>query len=82
MGDTTGVDEDDWGGHGNKRLDNWAYKRLMNLIDYKARGRGIELKMFDERGTSSSCSVCEPWMMPVVLNVGLEVRPLWGCRTR
>ncbi|EMA20959.1 transposase, IS605 OrfB family protein [Haloarcula marismortui ATCC 33799] len=58
VGDPSGVDEDDWGRHGNKRLDNWAYKRLMNLIDYKARERGIEVEMPDERGTSSSCSVC------------------------
>ena len=58
VGDPSGVNEDDWGRHGNKRLDNWAYKRLMNLIDYKARERGIEVEMPDERGTSSSCSVC------------------------
>ena len=58
VGDPSGVNKDDWGRHGNKRLDNWAYKRLMNLIDYKARERGIEVEMPDERGTSSSCSVC------------------------
>ena len=58
VGDPSGVDEDNWGRHGNKRLDNWAYKRVMNLIDYKARERGIEVEMPDERGTSSSCSIC------------------------
>ena len=58
VGDPSGVDDSDWGRHGNKRLDNWAYKRLMNLLDYKARERGIEVEMPDERGTSSSCSVC------------------------
>ena len=58
VGDPSGVDDDDWGRHGNKRLDNWAYKRLMNLLDYKARERGIEVEMPDEHGTSSSCSVC------------------------
>ena len=58
VGDPSGVDEDDWGRHGNKRLDNWAYKRVMNLLDYKARERGIEVELPDERGTSSSCSVC------------------------
>jgi len=36
VGDLSGVDEDDWGRQGNKRLANWAYKRLMNLLDYKA----------------------------------------------
>ena len=58
VGDPSGVDEEEWGRHGNKRLDNWAYKRLINLIDYKARERGIEVEIPDERGTSSSCSVC------------------------
>jgi len=58
VGDPSGADEENWGRHGNKRLDNWAYKRLMNLIDYKARERGIEVEMPDERGTSSRCSVC------------------------
>jgi len=58
VGDPSGVDDSDWGRHGNKRLDNWAYKRLMNLLDYKAREQGIEVEMPDERGTSSSCSVC------------------------
>jgi transposase len=38
-GDPSGIDEDDWGRHKNKRLDNWAYKRVMNLVDYKARER-------------------------------------------
>ncbi|WP_302082874.1 zinc ribbon domain-containing protein [Salinibaculum rarum] len=58
VGDPSGVHEDDWGRHGNKRLDNWAYKRVMNLIEFKARERGIEVEMPDERGTSSACSVC------------------------
>ena len=58
VGNPSGVGEKDWGRHGNKRLDNWAYKRLMNLLDYKARERGIEVEMPDERGTSSRCSVC------------------------
>ena len=58
IGDHSGVDESDWGHHGNKRLDNWAYKRTMNLLDYKSRERGIEVEQRDERGTSSQCSVC------------------------
>jgi transposase, IS605 OrfB family, central region len=58
IGDPSGVDEAEWGRHGNKRLDNWAYKRTMDLLDYKARDRGIEMERRDERGTSSTCSVC------------------------
>nr|WP_309484882.1 IS200/IS605 family accessory protein TnpB-related protein [Halorhabdus salina] len=51
-GDLEGVNEQDWGRHGNKRLGNWPYKRLTNLSDYKARERGIEVEVRDERGTS------------------------------
>ena len=58
LGDPSGVDESDWGRHGNKRLDNWASKQTMNLLDYKSRERGIEVEQRDERGTSSQCSVC------------------------
>ncbi len=58
IGDLEGVNEQDWGRHGNKRLDNWPYKRLTSLIDYKARERGIEVEVRDERGTSSECSQC------------------------
>jgi putative transposase len=58
IGDPSGVDDDDWGRHGNKRPDNWAYKRTMNLLDYKAREQGIEVERRDERGTSSQCSAC------------------------
>lgn len=58
IGDLAGVNEQDWGRHGNKRLDTWPYKRLTTLIDYKARERGIEVEVRDERGTSSKCSVC------------------------
>ncbi len=49
VGDPSGVDESDWGRHGNKCLDNWAHKRVMNLIDHKARERGIEVEMPDSR---------------------------------
>ena len=31
---------------------------VMNLVDYKTRERGTGVEMPDERGTSSSCSVC------------------------
>lgn len=58
IGDPSGVDESDWGRHANKRLDNWASERTMNLPDYKAREQGIEGEKRDERGTSSQCSVC------------------------
>ncbi len=56
IGDPSGGDESDWGRHGNNRLDDWADKRTMNLLEYKAREQGIEVERRDERGTSSQCS--------------------------
>jgi|APHM01.1.fsa_nt_gi transposase, IS605 OrfB family, central region len=58
IGDPSGVEDDDWGRHGNKRLQNWAFSKLAGLIEYKCRERGIEVELVDERGTSSSCSRC------------------------
>ncbi|WP_302082895.1 RNA-guided endonuclease InsQ/TnpB family protein [Salinibaculum rarum] len=58
VGNPSGSDEQDWGRYGNKPSNDWAYERLMNLLDYKARERGIEVEMPDEHGTSSKCSVC------------------------
>ena len=69
VGDPSGVDDDDWGRHGNKRLDNWAYKRLMNLLDYKARERGIEVEMPDERGNRRRVACAGMKTEIVVLNV-------------
>jgi putative transposase len=58
IGDPSGVEESDWGRHGNKMLHNWGFRKLSDLIEYKCRERGIEAERQDERGTSSKCSRC------------------------
>lgn len=58
IGDPSGIEESDWGRHGNKMLHNWGFRKLSDLIEYKCRERGIEVETQDERGTSSTCSCC------------------------
>jgi putative transposase len=58
IGDPSGVEEDDWGRHGNKRLHNWGFSKLADMIEYKCLERGIQVERPDERGTSSTCSNC------------------------
>lgn len=58
IGDPSGVEEQDWGRHGNKRLKNWGFSRVADLIEYKCLERGIEVERPSERGTSSKCSNC------------------------
>jgi putative transposase len=58
IGDPSGVEEDDWGRHGNKQLHNWGFSALADMIEYKCLERGIQVERPDERGTSSKCSNC------------------------
>jgi putative transposase len=58
IGDPSGVEEDDWGRHGNKKLHNWGFSVLADMIEYKCLERGIQVERPDERGTSSTCSNC------------------------
>ena len=58
IGDPSGVEEEDWGRHGNKMLHNWGYGKLGDMLEYKCLERGVEVERPDERGTSSKCSNC------------------------
>ena len=58
IGDPSGVEEQDWGRHGNKMLHNWGYSTTADMIESKLLERGIEVERPDERGTSSKCSKC------------------------
>ena len=53
-------DEVEWGRHGNKRLHDWPFDRLLDLLEYKAEERGIELERVDEARlkTSKTCCCC------------------------
>jgi len=59
VGDLTDIRKDaNWGRHGNKRIHGWEFARFTDLLDYKARERGVELENVSERDTSKTCSVC------------------------
>jgi putative transposase len=37
-------DDEDWGRHGNKRLQDWAFTTLLDSIEYKPEERGIDME--------------------------------------
>lgn len=43
----------------NKLLADWSYYQLQEMIEYKARKVGIEVKKVDPYHTSQTCSVCK-----------------------
>jgi putative transposase len=64
IGKLAGVREDetgeskDWGRHGNLDLHGWAFDRFSNILEYKAKVKGIEVVEVSERDTSKTCCVC------------------------
>ncbi|WP_096391731.1 RNA-guided endonuclease InsQ/TnpB family protein [Halopenitus persicus] len=64
VGKLAGVREDEngesknWGRHGNLDLHGWAFDRFSNILEYKAKVKGIEVVEVDERDTSKTCCVC------------------------
>lgn len=53
-------DDVEWGRHGNKRLHEWPFDQLLQMIEYKAEERGIVVERVDEAGlkTSKTCCCC------------------------
>jgi Transposase and inactivated derivatives len=39
-------------------LHGWAFDRFSNILEYKAKGEGIEVVEVSERDTSKTCCVC------------------------
>jgi putative transposase len=59
VGDLSGIREGtNWSDHGNLDLHGWAFDRFIEMLEYKAAERGIEVKRVDERDTSKSCASC------------------------
>jgi putative transposase len=64
IGNLAGVREDEtgesknWGKHGNLDLHGWAFDRFSNILEYKAKIKGIEVREVSERDTSKTCCVC------------------------
>jgi len=42
----------------NGRLNRWSFRKLQNIIEYKARLAGLNVKYFNAKGTSSLCPKC------------------------
>jgi len=60
IGDLTGIrDGIDYGAPMNQRLHAWPYRKITNMIRYKATLAGIAVRDdVDERGTSLTCHAC------------------------
>lgn len=58
VGDLKGIAGKDVGAQQNLRLRQWRRTHLMQSLSDKAEKAGIELKLVDERGTSSTCPEC------------------------
>ena len=42
----------------NGRLNRWSFRKLQNIIDYKAKLAGLNVKYVDAEKTSSLCPIC------------------------
>lgn len=53
-------DDAEWGRHGNKKIHDWPFDTILNMIEYKAEERGINVERVDEAGlrTSKTCCAC------------------------
>jgi IS605 OrfB family transposase len=43
----------------NRMMASWAFRQLINFVEYKATRQGIPVIFVDPRGTSKTCSRCE-----------------------
>ena len=48
----------------NGRLNRWSFRKLQNIIEYKARLAGLNVKYFNAKGTSSLCPQCGGRLSP------------------
>jgi IS605 OrfB family transposase len=58
VGDPNGITRHDAGRVQNLRLRQWRRTHLVQALRDKAERVGIEVRLVDERGTSSTCPVC------------------------
>jgi IS605 OrfB family transposase len=59
VGDLRGITSKDVGRVHNLRLRQWRHSHLMQALLDKAEVAGIDVRLVDERGTSSTCVVCQ-----------------------
>jgi len=48
----------------NGRLNRWSFRRLQNIIEYKARLSGLMVVYLNAKGTSSLCPICGEKLSP------------------
>jgi IS605 OrfB family transposase len=58
VGDPTGITTHDTGRVHNLRLRQWRRTHLVQTLQDKAEQAGIDVRLVDERGTSSTCAAC------------------------
>ena len=64
VGDLTDIrickngDAKNWGDAGSQALHKWPFKKITNLLSYKAKMKGITVIQVSERYTSQDCSCC------------------------
>lgn len=60
IGDITGIrDKANLGKKTNQKLHNLPFKKIVQMITYKAEEQGISVRMVTEEYTSQTCSVCK-----------------------
>jgi len=61
LGDLTGIrEEKNFGAKTNQKFHRWPFRKVMELIQYKASMAGIAVVKTDEKYTSQTCSACKP----------------------
>ena len=59
MGDVTGIrNRVRYNKKANQKIHRWIFRRIANLIEYKAALAGIKIKYISEENTSQTCPVC------------------------
>ena len=59
VGELTGIRASiDYGADMNRRLHQWAFRKFMTRLTYKAERYGLEVKMIGEAYTSRTCPAC------------------------
>lgn len=80
IGDLKNIRNQDWGRTGNKKLHGWEFERFTNLLEYKAKEKGILVTRVDEKNTSKTCSNCGRIDNKSRVHRGLYI--CRGCRAR
>ena len=65
VGDLSGIRTDmDYGRQMNQRLHQWAFRKFLERVRYKAERYGLEVVMIEEAYTSRTCPGCGPRHKP------------------